>query len=1106
MIDPALQEQLASSGPDDEAEAVMLLQPGHAPPLPARPVARFGDVVTCRLDVNAVVEVRSHPSVLALKASRVYGGTAAVAGEPVVEPVPGATLRRGAWDATGRGVVLAVLDWGCDFAHPNFLRDDGGTRLLALWDQRRPARHAGHRYGYGTIHHSHDIDRALASPDPYAALGYHPAEADPSGRGTHGTHVMDIAAGNGRRDGSLVGVAPETDLIFVHLAARSTPLLGDLGDSVRVLEAVDLVRQTAGDRPWVVNMSLGRTGGDHTGRSLVERALDHVLEERPGRACVLSAGNYFAKSLHAEGLLRPGGRAVLDWLVAPDDRTANELEVWYSGRDRYVVRLVTPEGGVVAAGLDERRSVLVDGREVGRLYHRAEDSASGDHHIDLFLDARAPSGRWQVVLEGLDVVDGRYHAWVERDVSRAMQSSFAPGQASPRSTIGTIANGYRTLVVGAYEPESGELGTFSSSGPTRDGRSKPDLIAPGVEVLAARSTPRGLAPGQGGLVHMSGTSMATPHVAGATALIFQASGRPLRIEETRALLLGNASGQEGYDLPRAGAGRLDVEKALAAAGEMTAASEAQVQAEAVDVPQEGAPTAMAAGDLAIQALGDTPDSLYHQVIAGSTAPLPGGAQVVALPGQRLPAPSPEDGDDVLVLVRVALGEPGLGCVATLAGGELALPGHLAAQGVVVEDGPPGGYAIVREAAPHLPPRARRITDGEGVVPPGQMLLRLRSRAARLDAADQADEPRAGGPPPVAAFPSAYAAPFTDDAALTAKLAAAVAAASRPGLSSDIPISIVVLKDDGTRLHAGNRHEEMHYSGSLIKIAAMYAAFELRAAVDRVLAAKPATTPKAALDELVKVLNPQIAAAAAKEITGLPAASLAKVLQPDYPTVFKLPPAAGRTTAFTGLMEGFLTSMIAVGTNTHASKTIHALGYGYLSAALIKGGFFQPDPDPPKNKGLWLASDYLQPGDPGNWDEDGRVASVNDTDAASGTTTVQLAKLLTLMWDKKLVDGASSDAMLKLLKGARDSGFKPWILRSIAGPASFKVTHNKLGEGWLKPANGNKLVMSEASIITDVKAGVTRRFVVVWQNLSKTGPDSDPFGPVARLVKEFLARA
>ena len=127
---------------------------------------------------------------------------------------------------------------------------------------------------------------------------------------------------------------------------------------------------------------------------------------------------------------------------------------------------------------------------------------------------------------------------------------------------------------------------------------------------------------------------------------------------------------------------------------------------------------------ALQGIGHTPDRLYREAVAGSLTRLP-GLHVVALPGQRPPAPLSGNDGDVLVLVRVALGEPGLGYAAALARGELAVPQQLAAQGVAVEEGPPGGYAVVVEAETRSgPPRARQITDASGALAPGQVLLRV----------------------------------------------------------------------------------------------------------------------------------------------------------------------------------------------------------------------------------------------------------------------------------------------------------------------------------------------------------------------------------------------
>jgi subtilisin family serine protease len=541
-MDPALHEAIAAAGPGDELEAVAWLEPGAAIPPAAREVARFGDIVTCRIAVRAVDAVRRDPAVRSLKASRRLGGSvafAAAGAHPTIRP-------RSPAPTAGAGVVVAVLDWGFDLTHPNLRRADGSTRVEVLWDQRRGEGLAP--YGYGELLAGSELRRYA----PWSAAG-----------SAHGTHVADIAAGSGAIAGTAPALVPDADLVLVHLATRGTPPAGTLGDSVRLLEALDFVRRCAGERPWVANLSLGRTGGDHSGRSLVERAMDALLEERPGRAIVQSGGNYFATPIHACGRVAPGAVDELAWWIADGDPTDNELEIWYAGRDRFVVDVLAPDGALAWRGSPGERGALVAGGvAVGRGYHRRGDPTNGDNHVDVFLDAGAPAGRWRVVLRGADVVDGRYHAWIERDGGVA--SSFSPARSSPRLTVGTIANGRRTLVVGACDQTrpGRPLAPFSSSGPTRDGRRKPDLLAPGVGVVAA--APMSTSPG---LVAMSGTSMAAPHVTAAVARLFWAV-LPLRlpIHVTRALVLGTARPAVGLDPLRSGSGYLDA-SALVAAGE-----------------------------------------------------------------------------------------------------------------------------------------------------------------------------------------------------------------------------------------------------------------------------------------------------------------------------------------------------------------------------------------------------------------------------------------------------------------------------------------------------------------------------------------------------------
>lgn len=575
-MDPKLWELLEEGHSDDEVAAIIRsAKPGSLPP-GIRVVAQLGEIVTVRLQRGSILSIREDVEVASFKAPGPSLG-------PDVElddleladrlpdwPQPSDERRPATLAATGRGVVIGIVDWGFDIAHPDFCYPDGSTRILALWDQRGgPNTTSPQPYGYGRLHTREAINQALITPDPYTTLGYHPADAD-TGRGAHGTLVASIAAGNGAGGGPL-GIAPEAELVFVHLATWEQDRSAKLGNSVTLLEAIDFIAQTAGERPWVINLSMGRCGEPHDGTTLSEQGLDAVLRAAPGRAICQSTGNYYTRQLHASGRLRPGEERTLVWQIAETDVTPNELEIWYSGRDTMAVAIQSPDGEQLAwLKLGERSPLIVNGSVVGRAYHRATDPNNLDHHIDIIVQPKAPAGPWAITLIAADVVDGRFHAWIERDAACPhCQSHFRPADADPTSTTGTICNGLRTIAVGAYDPHhpNQPVASFSSTGPTRDGRLKPDLCAPGVNILGARSAqrdPNGQTPL---LTRMSGTSFAAPHVTGCVALMFQVAPRPLRIEEVHTLLLASTRKVSFPTDPpgRTGSGYLDIERAVDAA-------------------------------------------------------------------------------------------------------------------------------------------------------------------------------------------------------------------------------------------------------------------------------------------------------------------------------------------------------------------------------------------------------------------------------------------------------------------------------------------------------------------------------------------------------------
>jgi hypothetical protein len=192
------------------------------------------------------------------------------------------------------------------------------------------------------------------------------------------------------------------------------------------------------------------------------------------------------------------------------------------------------------------------------------------NHIDIFLRTASPPGQYRVELYGDDVVDGRFHAWIERDAGGHHQSHFPPRQATSSYTTNTICNSFRGIAVGAYDATTPDRPAtrFSSRGPTADERLKPELAAPGYRIRAARSLPADGWHGEPRLTVKSGTSMAAPHVTGTIALMMQAAPRPLSITEIRRLLIGTADpapSQPGRSSIRFGYGYLNTPAAVEAA-------------------------------------------------------------------------------------------------------------------------------------------------------------------------------------------------------------------------------------------------------------------------------------------------------------------------------------------------------------------------------------------------------------------------------------------------------------------------------------------------------------------------------------------------------------
>lgn len=507
-------------------------------------------------------------------------------------------------DITGAGVIIGIIDDGCDFNHPNFKKPNGDTRLLFLWDQKTTTDKHPTKYPYGTEFNAKSINNALhnSPSNPYdintedsnkSGLGYKPES------GAHGTHVMDIAAGKSANP-NYVGVAPEADLIFVQLGSPTEPNeieneeRGTFGSSKYLVDAFNYIIEKAGNKPVVINMSLATNGGAHNGRALTDIMFDDKLKNKK-RALVIAAGNAAEGQIHFSKEVAPNESCEIQWSMSGDENTLEkswysryEMEIWYSKEKKMRVEIFKPSANapLLTCAYNEETMSPDSSTKPLALVTNYESTTDEENHVDILIDhnnTNFKKGNWKIRLvneenDDPDLGNTTIHAWIERNDQ--YPSKFTTGSTS-ECTINGIGTANLPIVVGAYDNSNEHKPIeYSGSGPSRNMQffEKPEISAPGENITSARALSV-----IGSAVSVTvlpaarfteltssdenGTSMAAPHVTGIIALMFHAAklaGRPVpKIEEIRQVLRETViSNEEGEYNNQLGYGRVNALEAI----------------------------------------------------------------------------------------------------------------------------------------------------------------------------------------------------------------------------------------------------------------------------------------------------------------------------------------------------------------------------------------------------------------------------------------------------------------------------------------------------------------------------------------------------------------
>lgn len=513
-------------------------------------------------------------------------------------PETGATLIQGGFlngiPYRGAGTIIVLFDTGIDWKHLDFRSptDTTKSRVLFLWDQTLTPG-AGEAspvgFNYGVEYTQAQINAELGTSPPGLVRS-----RDLIG---HGTHVAGTAAGNGSSlHGTFTGMAPDADIIIIKGGDNGFLPSNEI-DGLTYAQG----KGTLLSEPLIVNWSFGNQYGPHDGTDAEEVAVDNFVTA-PGHVVAIAAGNDGLNPIHKSGTLSANGGSTNITLSVPTytpnptpGNNVFDVQVWFKGNPPITASATSPSafttGPVTNLDVSKNGNSTADG--TFSVDNSLSYTSNGLRFVELYVrDANTnvpKTGTWTLALTNTGGIPVAYDAWITDNTtwSNGLTTTLNGGDVNETVEIPGTAEG--AVTVGGYVTKwiwptyfnaiYGYNGTdrtsnicdFSSLGPTRDGRQKPDIAAPAMGIASSLSSFSDTSGGAGGIypgqkdIIFQGTSMAVPHIVGAASLILSAFPSTTSAEIKTLLTTGARADAFTGGVPNQtwGYGKLDAVNAMA---------------------------------------------------------------------------------------------------------------------------------------------------------------------------------------------------------------------------------------------------------------------------------------------------------------------------------------------------------------------------------------------------------------------------------------------------------------------------------------------------------------------------------------------------------------
>lgn len=427
----------------------------------------------------------------------------------------------------GAGVIVGFVDTGINYTDSLFRNVDGSTRIIGIWDQTNNSDNSNNIENetakpisafsalYGTQYTAEEINLALNSDNPASIV----PTRDENG---HGTFLASIAAGNRDERAGFSGAAPQASIAMVKLKPakqylRDFYLIQDGAEAYQendIMMGVSYLYFLARkySMPLVVCIPLGTNIGSHMGMSRLGQYLNQVSLSN-GSAVITAAGNETGARHHFRAVMDASTDEVTAELRVGEREAGFSMELWAENMGAYTVGFISPTGEVareisVPLRGENTVSFLLEQTQI-TVYTQIADVSAGSQFI--FMRFENPmSGIWRILIRNSLDIRETFHIWLPVRGFITDETYFL--RPDPDTIITDPGNARYPITVTAYDHTKNSIYIHASRGYSLSGRIKPDLAAPGVNILGASVSGRRL-------TRMSGTSVSAAHLAGAAAIL-----------------------------------------------------------------------------------------------------------------------------------------------------------------------------------------------------------------------------------------------------------------------------------------------------------------------------------------------------------------------------------------------------------------------------------------------------------------------------------------------------------------------------------------------------------------------------------------------------------